>query len=233
MFKTKIASAVLLSALLLGKAAFFASASFGSGAAVIGADVSLIKSGLLGEKICFRDTDFKSALGVTDFKKITLTSLPKESDGILLYAGKRAVRGQTIKRRCIPSLVFLPASENTKEASFCFTAEGYADGQVIECVLRFCQTVNLAPSVSFPASSDFSSTQSGKISGTLYARDPEGDKLEFFVAAYPRHGSLTLGKDGSYTYTASPSSFAEDSFSYVVRDEWGNWSDVAKIELNP
>ena len=52
------------------------SASFGSGAAVIAGEVKLIKTGLYGQKLVFSDVDFKTALAVSDFKAVTIKSLP-------------------------------------------------------------------------------------------------------------------------------------------------------------
>ena len=114
---------ILFSLIFIGASPIAVSASFGSGAAVIAAELNLVKAGVAGEKICFKDTDFKAALGITDFKKITVKSLPDESEGLLIYAGRRASSGQVIKRRNIASLVFLPASEDVKEARFSFSAD--------------------------------------------------------------------------------------------------------------
>ena len=69
---------------------------FGSGAAVIARRTELVKGGISGEAVRFCDSDFKAALGIADFSTLTVTSLPSESEGILVYAGKRAKSGERI-----------------------------------------------------------------------------------------------------------------------------------------
>lgn len=204
-------------------------ASFGSGTAVIAENTTLIKSGIYGEKICFTDCDFKSALGITDFKKITLTSVPSAAEGTLIYAGRRARAGQEIKRRNISSLVFLPSGSEVTEARFSFTADGFADGKIINCVLKFTDSPNEAPSTCAREMSASECRTSDSFTGTMYARDKEGDRVEFFIAAFPKNGSVEYSSDGTYTYTPSAPFHGRDSFSYVARDEWGNWSEPVKV----
>ena len=62
---TLIASTLLVS--LLGISTLTSSASFGSGVSAVANSVKLIKTGLLGQKLCFNDADFKSALCLSDF----------------------------------------------------------------------------------------------------------------------------------------------------------------------
>ncbi len=229
MFKIKFTAMFLSTALLLCGASVLASADFGSGAAVIAQSTALVKGGYSGEKICFSDVDFKSALGVTDFKKITVVSTPKAEDGILLYAGRRVCEGLTVKRRNIPSLVFIPASDAVKEARFSFIAEGFADSEPIECILRFAEKKNSAPTVVTQASTLSISKSQGKLVGKVGAHDPDGDSVEFLVASFPKHGFLEFSSDGTYCYTSIDKK--PDSFSYVARDSFGNFSEVAKIKI--
>ncbi|MBQ9716661.1 MAG: cadherin-like domain-containing protein, partial [Clostridia bacterium] len=60
--------------------------------------------------------------------------------------------------------------------------------------------------------------------GSLSASDPEGDTLTFEITRYPENGLLRLTnpQNGDYCYTPCDGVTGEDSFSYVVRDEWGN-----------
>ena len=122
-----------------------ADAFFGTGAAVVANDVKLIKTGLLGKKICFTDGDFKSALCLSDFDSITISEIPSSTDGTLLIGGKRVGRGRVIKRKNLGALVFIPASSSVTECSFKFTVDGYAGGAEIECLMKFIDKVNYAP----------------------------------------------------------------------------------------
>ena len=96
--------ALFLCASFLGAIGY---ASFGTGIEVIANDVTVIKTGLLGQKLSFSDVDFKTAFCVDDFDKITVTELPSSTEGTLLLAGRRVREGQSIKRKNLAALVFV------------------------------------------------------------------------------------------------------------------------------
>jgi VCBS repeat-containing protein len=48
--------------------------------------------------------------------------------------------------------------------------------------------------------------------------DPDGDPLTAVLASGPAHGTLTLGADGSFAYTASAGFAGTDSFTYTASD---------------
>jgi len=205
-------------------------AEFGSGADVIANDVKLIKTGLYGQKLVFSDTDFKTALSISDFKSVTVKTLPSSTEGTLIFAGRRVSEGQVIKRKHIGSLVFIPASTEVKESHFSFEVAG-AGGE-IECVLRFIEKVNYAPKPE--AESGYLTTQASiSAYGRLSATDPEGDKTEYIVISYPKRGILTFTDEevGKYKYTPGNNFVGYDDFSYVVRDEYGNYSEPVKIDI--
>lgn len=226
----KIIAFVLLASLSLGVLCITASANLGVGAQVVAAECELIKTGLSGQKICFSDTDFKCALSIPKFKKITITELPKSSDGALMLAGRRISKGQEIKRKNIPSLVFVPSSKSVKECQFKFTIDGFADNQEIICTLKFTDTVNRAPTAN--SSDEYVLTQ-GDISvyDKLYAKDPEGDSVSYMIVSYPKYGAIELLDGGRYRYTPMQGYIGEDKFAYVAKDEYGNYSKPVYIEI--
>lgn len=59
---------------------------------------------------------------------------------------------------------------------------------------------------------------SGPITGTIGAIDPEGDPLNYSVTGTPRYGSVSIGQDGSYTYTPGEGFAGSDSFVVAVTD---------------
>lgn len=48
--------------------------------------------------------------------------------------------------------------------------------------------------------------------------DIDGDLLSVSIVDEPSHGTVTLGKDGSFVYTPEPDFYGEDSFTYVASD---------------
>lgn len=208
------------------------SASFGSGARVVAADVNMIKTGLVGQRLRFSDADFKSAVCLADFDAIKITKIPSSTEGALLLEGRRVGEGKIIKRSNIGSLTFMPASDSVKECSFKFVIEGYASGAEIECILKFIDRVNYMPNASFEAVS--AKTQEGiSYYGTMYGSDPEGDKLTFIVVAYPKNGILEVldEESGSYSYTPIGDFKGDDKFTYVVRDSYGNYSKPETVNV--
>lgn len=209
-------------------------ASIGPAAEVIADSCTLVKTGLKGQKMTFSDTDFKQALGVSDFRSVTVTSLPKSTDGTLIYGSRRVGVGQTVKRKNLAALVFIPAGDGVTEATFTFTVNDGSNGAEIKATLRFIDRVNYAPSVKDGSVATLS-TQSGiSLFAKMAGDDPEGDALTFFVLSYPENGKLTVldASTGAYRYTPDDGFEGTDVFRYVVRDEYGNYSAIATANLS-
>ena len=86
---------IAFSTLSLAASAF----DFGSGVAVIANETKMIKSGLLGQSLSFTETDFKTALSIPSFDKITVTSLPSPNDGRLMLGDRTVNEGTSVRRR--------------------------------------------------------------------------------------------------------------------------------------
>ena len=223
---------VVATTLIIG--AISVSAFLGPAAQVVASNVNMIKTGLLGQKLCFNDSDFKSALCLTDFDTITITEIPSSTEGTLLLNGRRVGKGRVIKRKNLATLVFAPASKDITECSFKFTVEGYAAGAEIECVMKFIDKVNYAPKVSESESSTSLKTQESiKVYGNLNASDPEGDDLSYMIVSYPKRGVIELEdpETGRFSYTPKDGYTGNDKFSYVARDEYGNYSAKTSVTL--
>lgn len=228
-----IALSITLSIFVLG--AVTSSADFGLGVQVIASDVNMVKTGLTGQKICFSDADIKSALAISDFDSITVTEIPSSTEGTLLLSGRRVGKGRVIKRKNIGALVFIPASDSVSECKFKFTVDGYAGGSEIECILKFIDKVNYAPETigdSISASA-IQTQESISFYGNLEASDPEGDDIEYIIVSYPQKGTLTITEQesGRYCYTPSAGYKGKDKFTFVVRDEYGNYSEPMTVSI--
>lgn len=210
-------------------------ASFGTGIEVIADECEIIKTGLLGRKMTFSDADIKQGLCIADFDSIKITKLPKSTEGTLLLAGRRVSEGATIKRKNLPALVFIPASRDVTDAEFAFTVKGYGSDCEIVFKIRFTDKVNYEPEIIRDSEKNKTVTTQREISahGKLNAKDNEGDKIEFIVVSYPENGTLELDNtSGEYVYTPDKSYTGADSFIYVARDEWGNFSKTDEITIS-
>lgn len=198
-------------------------------------DVRVIKTGLYGQKLTFSDADFKQAYAITDFKSIVIESIPSSSEGTLLLAGRRVKEGQTIKRRNIAALIFVPASSDVKECEFEYTLSYGGVDTRGTCEIKFIDKVNYAPKTPEERETSLTLKTQSEISvyGRLEGSDPEGDKIEYIIAAYPKNGALTFTdkETGYYKYTPIDGFTGYDTFTYVLRDEYGNYSTPCEVGI--
>ena len=228
-----LVTAALFSAMAL-PLGIVAAANFGSGARVVGADANMIKTGLIGRQISFTDADFKSALCLSDFDSIRIIKIPPSTEGTLLLDGRRVGEGKIIKRRDIAALTFIPASEGVRESSFRFALED-GSGTEMDCLLRFTDKVNYEPEAELSASAALNRTQEGiPFYSAMCGTDPEGDKIEYIVVLYPKNGVLEIKnkESGEYCYTPFEGYVGDDSFTYVLRDEYGNYSHPTTVTVS-
>ena len=227
---------ILFTLLAAALTAIFATAALaadmGAGVAAVAEDVVLIKSGLCGQKMQFSDTDFKTALGIADFGKITMHTLPSAQDGVLMLGDRRVSEGQTIRRRDIARLTFIPTDKTVDESEFYFSLDRGSEAKIL-CRMRFLDRINYAPTVA-EGSDDAPciTTQSGiSVYGKLTATDPEGDMLEYSVIKYPAYGTLKIDEKGEFIYTPTEKRCGYDKFVYTVRDEYGNYTKPQTVTL--
>ena len=225
----KIIACMMIFTLFTGVGGVVASANFGVGVQVMAEGSSLIKTGLFGKRMSFSEADFKCALNIDDFNSVTITTVPSSTEGTLTYGGRRVIAGRVIKRKNLGLLSFIPASDSVSEARFTFTVEP-SSGTAVECVMRFVDKVNYAPTVDDATAV---STQGGiAYFGRLDGHDPEGDGLEFMVVSYPKNGELTLDKvSGRYSYMPREGFVGKDKFTFVVRDSYGNFSEAETVTI--
>ncbi len=201
---------------------------------VIAARQTMIKSGLVRENVQFTETDFKQCLGVSELDYITVTKAPEGTDGVLFVGSMTVKSGQKIDASLLSMLTFVPTSDEVETASFTFCGDGMTSGAEIKCNLRISESVNYAPTIAVveDAVALEASSENG-VSSTLCARDPEGDKLTYEIVSYPKHGTVALTDkaSGAFTYTPYAGYSGKDSFEYVARDDWGNYTTPSTVSI--
>jgi len=194
---------------------------------VIAQNQNMIKSEITSCSITFSPEDFANAVG-KDVDYITITATPPASHGSLMYGDAPVSVNQTISKSGLSKLKFVP-STSCNVSSFRFRAG--ADYS-IKCDLKFTDSVNLSPTAT-PKDSYIEVWTQKDIStyGTLTGSDPDGDSIIFEIVKYPENGILELldVNSGDYRYTPCDGITGEDSFTYVVRDEWGNYSPAREV----
>lgn len=203
------------------------------GVGVLAADTDMAMSAPIGNDIVFSEDDFARALNLSKVDYITVQSLPTVASGELLLGSTRVAVGQTITGENLSYLTFSAAADDLTHASFSFTANGGLVPMV--CNLYLLDQINYTPTVSIASglSLEVSTYRNMPTYGTLSAYDPDGDALIFEVVSYPKNGSVRLeGKEsGDYVYLPEKDFTGSDSFSYVARDKYGNYSAAATVNL--
>ena len=191
-------------------------------------------AGITGNPLSFSAERFMCAMNLSSIESITVTSLPDVSCGAL-YIGSDAVSvGQKISAANI-SLMTYEENQNGvgKPASFEFSVDDHAYD--IICNIYMIDSVNYSPTVKMASyvSLNNETYKDIMISGVLSAHDPEGDELTYEIVSYPAHGLLVLENKtlGTYIYKPDESYTGSDSFEYVVRDKYGNYSTSAKVTI--
>ncbi len=207
----------------------FASQKISPAIDVIARENGMIKAGVVyNGELGFDSYDFDQTLG-TNVKSIRITSLPSANDGKLMLGNIYVVENQVIEREDFSNLKFIP--KTTNECFFTFIPN--SGNYKIECVLKVIEEVNYFP---ISTNGDAISTWTNEdISyyGVLNGYDPEGDALKFEVVSYPEKGLLEIinAETGDYKYTPYESAKGKDSFTYRVRDSYGNYSGQATVNV--
>lgn len=224
MKKLFIPLSILLAMVLCATGASAALLSYGLN--VISNDLDVTVSALRGEDAVFSAEDFCNATGAESFESLRITSLPDEGDGVLYFGDVCAVEGQVISSDKLSSLRFSP-ERDAESASFGLTFDGTYS---MTCNVVYKDKVNTAPEV-IP-SGELVAFTGMSIASEMRACDKDGDRLYFEVVDYPENGNIRYdSKTGEFTYTAG-SMVADDSFTYRVKDESGDYSKKASLTVS-
>ena len=179
-----------------------------------------------------------TGIRVSELQYITVKSLPSADDGVLYVGSVGAAEGQVISAGSLSALSFA-AADDTKPCTATLSLSVNGNGYEVACrfcllpALNYTPTVSLAPEVSLSLETFADLTAVG----TLSSYDPDGDQLTYEIVRYASHGrvSLTDKHTGAYTYVPDKGYTGSDAFSYVVRDEYGNYSTstVVSITVSP
>ncbi|MGM9684097.1 MAG: S-layer homology domain-containing protein [Eubacteriales bacterium] len=189
-------------------------------------------AGLRGHEIAFEKNDFARALNMSGVTSITVTSVP--DDGKLIVGTTVVNKGQKITGNNIALMKFVADSSNVTESSFTFRADNAQYD--VKCTLYMLDQINYAPTLSLAPETSLNVATHKNITlyGKLSAYDPDGDDCMIEIVSYPKSGILILTdkSTGEYTYTPGANYTGKDSFTYVARDKYGNYSASSEVSLS-
>lgn len=204
------------------------------GLRVLAAREELVFAGLVGNELSFTAEDIRRSMNLSELNYITIRDLPSPGEGTLFVGSVGAAEGQVISAGSLSLLSFAAARESAPSES---TMEISVNGSdyAVTCRLCMLDRLNYTPTVALaPAVTLNVETYKGiPTAGTVSAYDPEGDEITYEITRYASHGrvSLTDRHTGAYVYTPDPGFTGQDSFDYVVRDRYGNYSTSATVSV--
>ena len=193
---------------------------------------AMAKSTLAGGVISFDESDFARATNLSRVDSITITKLPPISDGELRVGSSVLTSSQTLSASSIRLLSYEPKGD-IRTSEFYFTVND--SSTELCCKLYVLDEKNYAPTISTASDSALAVSTFENISlyGTLPCYDPDGDKTFIEVVSYPKKGSLVIDdrETGAYRFIPNEDFTGKDSFTYVARDIYGNYSPSATVSL--
>lgn len=176
---------------------------------------------------CFSPGDFPGEEPITG---ICITGLPDPDTGTLLL-GSRVVRsGDILTAQQVEQLTFSPLYTTADQTAQMEYLPIY-ETRVAPCTamtISIRGKENLAPTAEDSTAETYKNLAA---TAKLKAADPEGLPLTYTLVRQPRRGSVTIGEDGSFTYTPKKNKVGVDSFTYTAADPAGNVSREATVTV--
>ncbi len=194
---------------------------------------SMAMAGVKGNGIRLVGEDFARAMNLSRVSSVTVTQVPPLTDGELRVGSTVVNNGQTVSGGNLSLLTYVASSADIGSSSFRFRV---GDSPVeMTCKLYMLDHVNQSPTISMApeASLNVSTHRNIAVYGALSCYDPEGDDTIIEIVSYPKTGTLILTDRaaGEYTFIPGENYSGKDSFTYVARDIYGNYSASATVSL--
>lgn len=184
-------------------------------------------AGVTGQAVTFSCDSMEERLGISrgSLQEITITSLPKPEDGVLMTGNRQVEVYDRLARDEIDRLSFF-SSGNSLNSSFDFIP--MSDRSLTANVLvTMTETKNLAP---ICTGGSLETMEEIPVTDRADAYDPEGEAMTVQMLVPPQKGSLSFsGLD--MVYTPFLGSTGEDSFTYLVYDSVGNSSSPVTMQV--
>ncbi len=216
---------ILLASIITATAALGTNAALLSpGILVLSEMDPMVMSGITGEPIAFSKDDFCKHTGVVYYDNLKITDLPDPSEGVLTVAGNTISEGEKLSFADCDRLVYSP-TEKATSGCFSFSME---NGYNIKCTIKLADDFNYSPTA-LSALTAIETFSGMTITGNMVASDPEGDTITYEITKYPKGDISYNSQTGNFVYKSN--STGKDSFTFIAKDDWGNYSKEATVEL--
>lgn len=171
---------------------------------------------------------FAQALEEEDAQGIWLVDIPEAGS---LMLGQRQLRpGDVLTLEQARQMTFHPGQPDTalETALVYLPVSAGETGEAVQVQLSVRGKLQQPP-----IAQDFALETYENLSVTekFKASDPEGEPLTYAIVRQSRRGTVTLGEDGSFTYTPKKNKVGVDSFTYTATDASGKCSREATVTV--
>lgn len=176
---------------------------------------------------CFGTNDFSQEETITG---ICITELPDSAAGTLLLGTRVIQPGDILTAEQTALMTFSPLMTDSDQIAAFSYLPIYED-HVAQCstmTISIRGKEDKAPIAEDSAAETYKNLES---TGRLKASDPEGQALTYTLTRQPKRGTVTIGEDGSFTYTPKKNKVGVDSFTYTAADPAGNVSREATVTV--
>lgn len=188
-------------------------------------------SAMAGNDVLIAKDDFLRSLNKADMGEMKILSLPDTSKGALTLSGSAVKVGDIIGGENLSRLNFTPAGSYITDA--CFTFSDTMTGCEYTCEMYFLSKANNAPQSRIQSVGSYVSTYKNiSVFSSLPGYDPDGNAIEFIIVNYPDKGTVVLDSaSGRYEYIPGSGYTGDDSFTYVITDEYGAFSLSREVSI--
>lgn len=193
----------------------------------------LAKSALSGDSVSFSSADFARALNLESVESVTVTELPPLTDGELRVGSSVLTGEHTLSAASLSLLTFHSSDSAVRCSSFKFKVNDLP--YEMTCRLYSLDAPNYAPTLSLSTDGALAVSTYEEVTcfGRLSCYDPDGDATEIEIVSYPEKGALVIDDAslGTYRYIPYDGATGKDSFVYVARDIYGNYSPSREVSV--
>lgn len=156
---------------------------------------------------------------------ILLVSLPDEADGTLTYGGRALLTGESVPAEHLDQLAYEPGA--CAESTYSYIPV-YTDGSIgEETVCTVSARSGLRPTAK---NIQLRTYRNLTVSGIFPVTD-DGADYTCQVLTQPTLGMVTAA-GGTFVYTPYQNRTGTDTFTYIVRDAQGAWSEEATVSID-
>lgn len=177
---------------------------------------------------CFSQEDFSTSQD--KLTGICITGLPDSQTGTVMLGQRIVQKGDILTTGQLEQMTFCPLRTET-DATATVTYLPIYENRVEPSAAMTISIRGKEDHIPVAQDSTMETYKNLPNQGKLSATDPEGQPLTYTVVKQPKRGSVTVGEDGSFTYTPKKNKVGVDSFTFTATDPAGKVSREATVTV--